>query len=132
MAKLKTAKKTEEPTIKIINKAEAARKFYQNQFEVSKGHAYRSKYLHFVAYIFNEPNHENIIQQPGNHIISIEKQITFKDYIKLFDYCKARNTTPIVLLDSWLNNKAYSKGKVSVYATLRSWASKETVKQSNL
>ena len=116
----------------LFDSRDKAREFYRDQLVLSEGQEYHSKYNHFAQYLFNHKGHENVINAPGLHIITIEKQITFKDYIKLFDVCKARNTTPIVLLDSWLNNKAYSKGKVSVYATLRSWANKETVKQTNL
>lgn len=108
------------------------RKFYRDQFKLSEGHKYQQKYFHFVAYLFNEKGHENNIKKPGLHILEVEKQITFKDYIKLFDYCTARNKSPIDFLDSWLNNTRYSKDKIGVYATLRTWAAKEPVKQTNL
>lgn len=111
---------------------EKYRKFYRGQFKLSAGHKYQQKYFHFVAYIFNEKGHENNIKKVGLHILEIEKQVTFKEYVKLFDHCAARNKSPIDFLDSWLNNTSYSKDKVSVYATLRAWASKEPIKQTNL
>lgn len=113
-------------------KTSYARHFYREQFDIARGQALQSKYFHFVAYLFNEPGHENVIKESGDHILNLKKQITFDEYVKLFEVCKARNLSPINMVDSWLNNKAYSKGKVSVYATLRSWANKETVKQTNL
>ena len=109
-----------------------ARSFYKEQFSLTSEHPYQKKYFHFIGYIFNEKGHENIIKKPGLHILEVEKQITFKDYIKLFDYCTARNKSPIDFLDSWLNNTSYSKNKVSVYATLRTWAAKEPITKSNL
>jgi hypothetical protein len=123
---------TTKPAKKAPESLEKYRKFYREQFTLSEGQEYQQKYFHFVAYMFNEKGHENKIKKPGLHVLKIEKQITFKDYVTLFDYCMARNKSPIDFLDSWLNNTAYSKNKVSVYATLRSWASKEPITKTNL
>ena len=109
----------------------AIREFYAQQIKLSNDQQFASKYLHFVKYLYNESQNPNCINEPGTHILHIAKQITYSDFEKLFQYCKIRNTSPVNLLDSWLNNKSYSKGRVSVYATLRSWASRESIKHTN-
>ena len=110
------------------------RDFYRQQFELSKGDRLRNAYLRFVAYLYNElgDGEQNNINAPGNHILKLRDQITFEQFKKLHEHCKPRNITPISLLESWLNNKEYSKGRVSVYATLRNWANREPIKRSNL
>lgn len=108
--------------------------FYQEQFKIAKADEdtkARESYYTFVRHLFNE-GVKNIINAPGLHILRIKNQVTFEEFCKLRDYCKPRDITPISLLNSWLNNVSYSKGKVSVYATLRNWASKEPTKGSNL
>lgn len=98
------------------------KKFYREQWDLSKGHQYAAKYQYLIKYLMNIE--QNLINEPGEHILKLKKQMTFEEFVKLYNYCKGRQTTIKDLLDSWLNKPSYSTGKISVYAVLRNWASK--------
>jgi len=96
--------------------------FYRSEWEKSHGHRYATKYQYIVKYLMNIE--ENIINEPGKHILNLKKQLSFDEYVKLNDFVQKRNTSIKDMIDSWLNNSAYSKNKVSVYAVLRNWANR--------
>jgi hypothetical protein len=130
----KKTKSDHEEKPKKKPKADDRRDFYREQFKLSEGEKLQATYFRFVAYLYNElPNGEsNNINAPGSHVLKLRDQLTFEQFKKLHEHCKPRNITPISLLESWLNNESYSKGRVSIYATLRNWASREPIKRSNL
>ena len=103
--------------------------FYREQWDLSKGHGLSSKYQHIVKYMMNLD--KNIIDEPGEHILKLKKQLTFEDFIKLHIFCKKRRTTIKDMVDSWLNKPDYSKGRVSVYAVLQTWARKAPMSGTN-
>lgn len=103
--------------------------YYREQWELSKGHALASKYQHLVKYIMNID--ANIIGEPGLHILKLKKQLSFDQFVDLTAYCDKRTTSIKEMIDSWLNTPAYSKGKVSVYANLQTWARKAPIQGTN-
>lgn len=103
--------------------------FYREEWNNAGQHLMASKYKHIVKYIMNLD--KNIINEPGEHILKLKKQLSFADYIELQIYCDKRRTTIKDMIDSWLNKPSYSTGKVSVYAVLKKWASKEPMSGTN-
>jgi hypothetical protein len=112
--------KTKEPPYKS---------FYREQWESSSGQPLASKYQHIIKYILNLD--KNVIDDTGEHILKLKKQLSYDQFITLNDFCSKRATTIKEMIDSWLNTPSYSKGKVSVYAVLRNWAGKAPMAGSN-
>ena len=63
----------------------------------------------------------NVIDESGDHILKLKKQLSFEEFVKLEAYCKKRATSIKDMVDSWLNKPSYSKDIVSVYLTLNNW-----------
>ena len=105
------------------------KKFYRDEWEVSKGQPLESKYKHIIMYLMNM--NENITNEPGEHILKLKKQLSFTDFVKLHVYCSKRATTIKDMIDSWLNKPSYSNGRVSVYAVLQVWARKAPMRGTN-
>lgn len=122
-------RKEEKKNDASVSEAPLYRKFYQEEFVKTEGHPLRQKYFFIVKYLLNMT--PNIINEPGVHILKLKKQMSFEDFCKLYNETKKRGITIKDLLDSWLNNPTYSKGKISVYATLLKWAQKEPIKGTN-
>ncbi len=113
--------KEKEPTYKT---------FYREEWEKSKDSPFMAqKYQHIVKYLMNVD--KNIIDEPGEHILKLKKQLSFDDFLKLTEYCRKRQTTIKDMIDSWLNKPDYSKGRVSVYAVLQTWARKSPMAGTN-
>ena len=112
------------------DKEPAYKKFYRDEWESSKGDPLEFKYKHIIMYLMNM--NENIINESGEHILKVKKQLSFADFVKLHNYCDKRATTIKEMVDSWLNKPSYSTGKVSVYAVLRTWAGKSPMRGTNL
>lgn len=91
------------------------------------------KYIAFVKYLFGE----NALNIPVDYILKLKSQLKFNEYKTLFKKAHLKNIAISDLLDSWLNDPSYSKGKVSVYLTLNSWINRnkgknlEPVKEKN-
>lgn len=105
------------------------KEFYRAEWDGSGGHALSSLYRHLIKYIMNID--QNIINEPGEHILKLKKQLTFEDFKKLHSYCEKRQTTIKDMINSWLNKPSYSTGRVSVYAVLRNWAGKSPMSGTN-
>jgi len=111
-------------------KAEPAyKKFYREQWELTKGHTMASKYQHIVKYIMNMD--KNVVDEPGLHILNLKKQLSFEQFVTLQNYCEKRATSIKEMVDSWLNKPSYSTGRVSVYAVLNKWAGKAAIQGTN-
>ena len=106
------------------------KKFYRDEWDKSKGNPLSHKYQHIIKYIMNIDN--NVIDESGDHILKLKKQLSFEEFIKLETYCKKRATSIKDMVDSWLNKPSYSNGRVSVYAMLQKWASKSPMVGTNL
>ena len=88
----------------------------------------KERYISLVSYLFGE----NAIGSPVEHILKLEKQLTFDEYKKLFSASNSKNMTVGELMDSWVNNPKYSKGKVSIYLTLNNWINRSDGKNVKL
>jgi len=92
--------------------------FYSNQIKaIEENESLKDRYIALVSYLFGE----NALNCPVEYILKLEKQLTFNEYKKLFSASHAKNLTVGELMDSWVNNPKYSKGKISIYLTLNNW-----------
>lgn len=100
--------------------------FYSNEIKkIEEKESLKEKYVAFVSYLFGE----NAIGVPIEHILKLENQLKYEEYKKLFSAAHAKNLTVGELLDSWLNNPGYSKGKISVYLNLNNWINRNDGKK---
>ena len=99
--------------------------FYSKQIELNKEETLIDKYVAFVKYLFGE----NALGCSIEHIVKLKKQLTFDEYKTIFKKAHLKNITISELMDSWVNNPNYSKGKVSVYLTLNSWINRSDGKK---
>lgn len=99
--------------------------FYSNEIKLNKEETLIDKYVAFVKYLFGE----NAIGCLVEHIVKLKKQLTFDEYRTIFKKAHLKNITISELMDSWVNNPGYSKGKVSIYLTLNSWINRSDGKK---
>ena len=95
--------------------------FYDKQISISKED---KSYLFFVKFIFGE----NETDEKLSGLLSIKKQLTFKNFNLLL---KKSKETGIKLMDSVLkieNDPKYYKGKQLLYSTLNNWLSERFIK----
>lgn len=111
-------------------KEQKYKEFYREQWEISNDGPLGAKYQHIIKYIMNLV--KNVIDEPGEHILKLKKQLSYEQFITLNTYCSKRTTTIKEMIDSWLNKPSYSNGRVSVYAVLQKWASKAPIQGTNL
>lgn len=117
----------EKGNIKEIIKTKLS--FYSNQIKnIEEKKLLKERYISLVGYLFGE----NAIGSPVEHILKLEKQLTFDEYKKLFSASNSKNMTVGELMDSWVNNPKYSKGKVSIYLTLNNWINRSDGKNVKL
>ncbi len=103
--------------------------FYSNQIKnIEEKEGLKDRYISLVGYLFGE----NAIGVPVEHILKLEKQLTYDEYKKLFSASHAKNLTVGELLDSWVNSPKYSKNKVSIYLTLNNWINRSDGKNIKL
>ena len=122
-----TQSKVKERKVKEIIKNKLS--FYSNQIKnIEEKEGLKDRYIAFVSYLFGE----NAIGSPVEHILKLEKQLTFDEYKKLFSASNSKNMTVGELMDSWVNNPKYSKGKVSIYLTLNNWINRSDGKNVKL
>ncbi len=115
-----------------MTKVEAARIFYREQYRLAQEESKKDphdkipgSYATFILTLLNERKGKpNVVDAPGNHILQLPTQISLEQYKKLKAKCEEKGISQLELLDSWLNNTTYSKGKKSVYATLLNWANR--------
>ena len=105
--------------------------FYRNEFEKSTGHALQTPYYRFVGTIFNTKGYNNELGEPAKHIVEIEKQLEFDQFIELSSGAKKRGLRLLDLLESLINNPKYAKGKKSLYLTLNNWVKRESIQGTN-
>lgn len=115
-------KTIKDKTIKISIKNSAS--FYSRQVKLNENETLLSKYITIVKYLLGE----NVLKIPIEHILKLNSQLTFAEFKKLNTAAFAKNLELVDLLDSWLNNPKYSKGKVSIYLTLNNWINRATGK----
>lgn len=118
----------------VINNTNGVREFYKQQFLLAKGDVdvkTRNGYFRFVGTIFNEGEYKNAIGEPAEHILKIDKQITYNEYKILISEAKKRQVSLMDMLNDMINNKKYAKDKKSIYLTLSSWVKKHEIKGSN-
>ncbi len=111
------------------------RAFYQKEFEKAKQHQdwkIKNGYFRFVGRIWNMPEYENDIGRPAEHILKLPAQITFKQYCQLIAEATKRQVSVLDMLDVMINDAKYTKGKNSIYLTLRNWVKREPIKGTNL
>lgn len=104
--------------------------FYSNEIKnIEENESLKERYISLVGYLFGE----NAIGCPVEHILKLEKQLTYDEYKKLFSASNSKNLTVGELFDSWVNSPKYSKNKVSIYLTLNNWINRsdgKNIKQS--
>lgn len=86
------------------------------------------KYKHFISYLFGS----NETRQPLAHILRVPEQLTYKQFEVLLTEAAATGNTLSHYVDIWANNKSYSKGKVTIYLTLKNWIAKDKKKFFNI
>jgi hypothetical protein len=89
-------------------------KFYDS--EISK--ATNQNYTNFVKYLFGE----NMLDKKLVGVLSIDDQLTFKDYLKISTKCEINKLKLGQILTKIENDKKYYKGKTNLYRTLLNWA----------
>ena len=120
-------KKKKEDKIKEYIKEKLS--FYSNEIKnIEDKEGLKERYVAFVSYLFGE----NAIGSPAEHILKLEKQLTFDEYKKLFSASNSKNMTVGELMDSWVNNPKYSKDKISIYLTLNNWINRSDGKNVKL
>ena len=84
-------------------------------------------YHKLIAVILNHDIRPNILNKPAIHILKVPNQLTFPQYKKLRAKANAKGTGVLKLIEKWMNNPVYTKGQMSVYATLDLWLDNQGV-----
>lgn len=100
---------------------EKTKTFYEKEFENIPANPqlieFKKQYRIFIDYLFGE----NDLNEPLINVLSIEKQVTFEQYIKLLD-AKSQNKKSIAsILIAMENDNKYTKTKKNLYITLNNW-----------
>jgi len=110
----------------VKDKIKESLNFYSEQIKsINENESLKERYITLVSYLFGE----NALNCPVEYILKLQNQLTFIEYKKLFKKAHAKNLLISELLDSWLNNPSYSKGKVSVYLNLNNWINRNDGKR---
>lgn len=109
-----------------------AKVFYQNEFKKAIGHEFQKSYHRFIGTIFNTEEYNNGLGESAKHIVEIEKQLEFDQFVKLSYEAKKRGLSLFDLLGSLVNNPKYAKGKKSLYLTLNNWVKRVPITGTNL
>lgn len=102
------------------NPIENARKFYENEIINMNGQAQSKEglnYKHYIDFLFEK----NELEKPFENILSIEKQLTFVQFTKLAELSKQKGKKILSILRDIENDKKYTKGKNTIYFTVRKW-----------
>jgi hypothetical protein len=92
--------------------------FYSNEISNNIDSSYIENYKQFIEFIFGK----NELKQPMTCWLKLRDQLTFEQFIKIYDKAKEKKRKIRDLIFAGYNRpKKYLKGNVSFYATLNSW-----------
>ena len=88
--------------------------YYTQEYTENKGHEKINGYVNIVRFI----KKENDLKEPLDSVLSVERQLSYKQYLTLLDYGDVRQIKDAIF---GLYNGDYLKKKKTLVGTIRNW-----------